>query len=79
LPALVMPPWRRVSSLACSDGTRPRNAMSWRGLAKRAMSPSSATTVAAPASAMPRSACGALTTGASDQSGSAASMWDSSL
>src|SRR6185503_7306614 len=27
-PALVMPPWRRVRPLECSDGTRPRYAMS---------------------------------------------------
>ena len=56
LPAFVMPPWRRVLPLECSDGTRPRYAMSWRGLAKRVMSPSSATSVAAATSAMPRSA-----------------------
>src|SRR5580698_764679 len=28
LPALVMPPWRRVPPLECSDGTSPRYAMS---------------------------------------------------
>ena len=28
LPALVMPPWRRVRPLECSDGTSPRYAMS---------------------------------------------------
>ena len=49
--------------------------MSWRGLAKRVMSPSSAITVAAATRAIPRSACRARTTGASDQSGSAASIW----
>ena len=38
--------------------------MSWRGLAKRVMSPSSAITVAAATSAIPRSACNARTTGA---------------
>ena len=43
--------------------------MSWRGLAKRVMSPSSAITVAAATRAIPRSACRARTTGASDQSG----------
>src|SRR6185312_11280724 len=35
LPAFVIPPWRRVRPLECSDGTRPRYAMSWRGLVKR--------------------------------------------
>src|ERR1700723_3044116 len=50
-----MPPWRRVAPLECSDGTRPRYAMSWRGLAKRVMSPSSAITVAAATRAIPRS------------------------
>ena len=44
LPALVIPPWRRVPPLECSDGTRPRYDISWRGLAKRVMSPSSAST-----------------------------------
>src|SRR3979490_1335951 len=42
-----MPPKRRVLPLECSDGTKPRYAMSWRGLSKRVMSPSSATNVAA--------------------------------
>jgi lipoprotein-anchoring transpeptidase ErfK/SrfK len=46
-------------------------------LAKRLMSPSSATSVAAATSARPRSAWSAFTTGVSDQSGSAASMWAS--
>jgi replication initiation protein RepC len=32
LPAVVMPPWRRVLPLERSDGTRPRYAVSWRGL-----------------------------------------------
>src|SRR3954464_1475569 len=41
------------------------------------MSPSSATSVAAATSAMPRSACNACTTGASDHSGSAALMYAS--
>jgi hypothetical protein len=59
LPALVMPPWRRVRPLECSDGTRPRYAMSWRGLVKRVMSPSSATKVAAATSRTPRKACSA--------------------
>ena len=63
-----------VAPLECSGGTRPRYAMSWRGLAKRVMSPSSAITVAAATIAIPRSACRARTTGASDQSGSAASI-----
>ncbi len=43
--------------------------MNCRGLAKRVMSPSSATSVAAATSARPRSACSAFTTGVSDQSG----------
>jgi len=63
-----------VSALSGSDGTKPRYAMSWRGLAKRVISPSSATIVAAATRAIPRSACRARTTGASDQSGSAASI-----
>src|SRR6516164_6715267 len=58
LPALVIPPWRRVRPLECSDGTRPRYAMSWRGLVKRVMSPSSATKVAAATSRTPRKAWG---------------------
>src|SRR3954447_6713197 len=33
---------RRVPPLECSDGTKPRYAISWRGLAKRVISPSSA-------------------------------------
>ena len=53
--------------------------MNCRGLAKRVMSPSSATSVAAATSARPRSACSAFTTGVSDQSGSAASMWASEM
>src|SRR5271156_56940 len=57
-----MPPWRRVAPLECSDGTKPRYAMSWRGLAKRVISPSSATNVAAATRAIPRSACNARTT-----------------
>ena len=42
--------------------------MSWRGFAKRVMSPSSAITVAAATKAIPRSACRARTTRNSDQS-----------
>ena len=42
--------------------------MNCRGLAKRVMSPSSATSVAGATNARPRSACSALTTGVSDQS-----------
>src|SRR5271168_5250238 len=38
-PAFVMPPCRFVAPLECSDGTRPRYAISWRGLAKRTISP----------------------------------------
>jgi hypothetical protein len=51
--------------------------MNRRGFAKRVMSPSSATSVAVATSAKPRSACSAFTTGVSDQSDSAASMWAS--
>ena len=46
--------------------------MNCRGLANRVMSPSSATNVAAATIAKPRRACNAFTTGASDQSASAA-------
>src|SRR5271166_1554928 len=60
-PAFVMPLWRRVAPLECSDGTRPRYAISWRGLLKRVMSPSSATSVTAATRATPRRACSAST------------------
>src|SRR5262252_4654428 len=48
--------------------------MSWRGLAKRERSPSSAISVAALTNAMPRIVCSAATTGASVQSGNIASI-----
>jgi hypothetical protein len=64
--------WRRQESrewrtapLERSDGTRPRYAMRWRGLAKPA------TNVAAATRAIPRRACNARTIGASDQSANA--------
>ena len=42
LPVLVIPPWRRVSPVERSEGTRPRNAINWRGWSKRRRSPASA-------------------------------------
>ena len=67
---LVILPWRCVPPQICSDGTGPENAMSWRGLAKRVMPPSSATGVAAATKTTPRSACSACTPDARDHSGS---------
>ena len=52
--------------------------MSWRGLVKRVMSPSSATSVAAATNRTPRKACSASTTGARDHSGNTASICASS-
>src|SRR5271157_2613156 len=75
-PGRAIPGFRdgALAAWGAAGATRPRYAMSWRGLAKRVMSPSSAITVAAATRAIPRSACRARTTGASDQSGSAASI-----
>ena len=42
LPVLVRPPRLTLAPLDYSDGTRPRRAISWRGLAKRDRSPNSA-------------------------------------
>src|SRR5260370_42120878 len=54
-----MPARLMLAPLECSDGTSPRYAISWRGLAKRERSPNSAINVAALTSAMPRIVCSA--------------------
>src|SRR5215217_6316256 len=64
-----MPPRSTLEPLECSDGTRPSQAISCRGVAKRRKSPTSAASTTAERKAMPRIACKAVTTGASDQSG----------
>ena len=62
-----MPKRSTLAPLECSEGTRPSQAISWRGLAKRRKSPTSATSTTAERRATPRIACRAATTGASDQ------------
>src|SRR5215831_16992075 len=54
LPALVIAPRRMLPPEDCSLGTRPRQAINCRALAKRRKSPTSATTVTATTSATPR-------------------------
>jgi len=60
---------QRVSPVEHFDGTRPRNAMSWRGCSKRRRSPASATIVTAVMNCTPRIARNAWTTGAIVQPG----------
>src|SRR3982751_445751 len=64
-----MPPRSTLGPLECSDGTKPSQAVSCRGLAKRRKSPTSAASTTAERKATPRIACKAATTGASDQPG----------
>src|SRR6516165_3881186 len=69
-----MPPRLTLAPDECSEGTKPRYAISCRALAKRRKSPTSATTVTATTRATPRIACSAVTTGAIDQFGSSSSI-----
>jgi hypothetical protein len=69
-----MRPRRFDSSLECSEGTRPTKPISCVGLAKRFSSPSSAAITTALTRRMPRSACSALTNGASDHSSTSSSI-----
>ncbi len=62
LPVLVMAPRRTRPPLEFSRETAPLYPMSCRGRAKRDSSPTSATRVAAPTVAIPRSACRAAIT-----------------
>ncbi|CAA9501411.1 MAG: hypothetical protein AVDCRST_MAG31-407 [uncultured Sphingomonas sp.] len=74
LPALVIAPCRRLLPLECSEGTRPRQAISRRGLSNRRMSPTSVTSAEATTRGTPRIACGASTTGAMLQPGTRSRM-----
>jgi len=65
-PRLVLPPEE------CSRGTKPSQAISCRGVAKRRKSPISATRMIAATMATPRNAWSAATTGCSDQLGTRA-------
>src|SRR3954470_17198725 len=73
-----MPPRSTLAPLECSDGTRPSQAISCLGVAKRRKSPTSAASTTAERKAMPRIACKAVTTGASDHSGTSSRIcWPS--
>ena len=63
-PIFVIPPCLRASPVDRSDGTRTRNAISYRGWSNRRMLPVSATTVVAFTKERPRIAWNAVTTGA---------------
>src|ERR1700733_13510014 len=66
-----MPKRLTRSPVEASDGTRPSQAINWRGVSNRPRSPASERIVVAATRSKPRIAITAVTVGANDQSGRA--------